>query len=262
MPLSASELYKAHVLNLRAVYAGISNTERELRSAIARQDDPASDTLLKILLLLTGAWAECRLKKLLYEPAGFDDNARTEILNQRTQFESWLLALEKGFRKQYKVPKVALSNETLTATAWMRYSALRDVILDELRPVIEMRNTLAHGQWSRALNSDGTDISGPMIAAIKRENALSARFKYSLLEAMAMLVHDLVSSPATFERDFDVHFKQITATKINLRKRRYGEWKKSLIDKYQRGQNKRSATHADNQRDEGLLERISSLLFK
>ena len=102
-----------------------------------------------------------------------------------------------------------------------------------------MRNTLAHGQWSWPLNSEGTDISGCMIAAIKKENALSVRFKLSLLEALAILIHDLVSSPVAFERDFDEHFEQIVSTRRNLRTRHYNEWESGMISKYKRGQARR-----------------------
>ncbi|MCP9229141.1 hypothetical protein NMG46_02590 [Mesorhizobium sp. LMG 17147] len=238
MALSTADLYKAHVLNLRAVHAGIVHTERELRAAIARQDNPSAGTLIRILLLLTGAWAECRLKKLLYEPSGFDDLARKVIFDKRSQIESWQASLEMGYRKRYNVPKAKLSEQTLRPTALMRYRALADVISSELAPVFEMRNTLAHGQWSRPLNSEETDISGPMIALIKKENALSIRFKLSLLDALAMLIHDLVASPATFERDYDRHFERIVSTKRNLKTRMYGDWEAQMISKYKRGKDK------------------------
>ncbi|RWQ33949.1 MAG: hypothetical protein EOS20_23625 [Mesorhizobium sp.] len=239
MVLSAPDLYKAHVLNLKAVQAGIAHTERELRAALARQDAPSANTLIKILLLLTGAWAECRLKKLLYEPSGFDNIARREIFDKRSQIESWQASLELGYRKRYNVPKAKLSERTLKPTALMRYRALADVISGELAPVIEMRNTLAHGQWSRPLNSEGTDISGSMISAIKKENALSVRFKLLLLESLAMIIHDLVASPNAFERDYDRHFERIVSTKRNLETRSYDKWKAEMISKYKRGQNKR-----------------------
>ncbi|WP_192178116.1 hypothetical protein [Mesorhizobium amorphae] len=251
MALSAPDLYKAHVLNLKAVHDGIMHTERELRAALAREDKLSADTLIKILLLLTGAWAECRLKKLLYESSGFDDSARKQIFDKRSQIESWHSSLELGYRKRYNVPKAKLSEQTLKPTALMRYGALSDVISGELTPVIEMRNTLAHGQWSRPLNSEETDISGPMIAAIKKENALSVRFKLSLLEALAMLIHDLVSSPNAFERDFDRHFEQIISTKRNLKTRSYQAWESGMISKYKRGQIKRFSD-----KSAGIIEQV------
>lgn len=239
MPLSVADLYNAHVLNLRAVQAGIVRIERELRAAIARQDQPSSETLLNILLLLTGAWAECRLRKLLYEPSGFDDVERATVLNSQNQIASWQCALELGYRKRYGVPTAALSERTLSHTAWMRYRAIYTLIDTELRPIIEMRNTLAHGQWSRPLNSAGNDVVGTMIAAMKRENALTSRFKFTLLEALANLVHDLVSSVNAFERDYDVHYKHIVDTRRDLQTRDYGRWIALMVDKYKRGQAQR-----------------------
>jgi hypothetical protein len=240
MALTAEKLYKAHVLNLRAVGSGIHQIERELRASIARQDDPSAQALLKILLLLTGAWAECRLRKVLYEPNGFDDADRALVSGQRSQLEAWLKALEAGYRKRYNIPSAQLSETSLRATAWMRYRALQDLIETELRPVIEMRNTLAHGQWERPLNSTEDDISQQMLVSIRGENALSARFKLSLLDALSGLIHDLVSTQQAFERDFDKHYSQITSTRQNLRNRNYSEWKQAMVEKYNRGRRLRN----------------------
>lgn len=239
MTLLPEKLYKAHVANLRAVDLGIQHTERALRASISKEETQSADTHLKILLLLLGAWAECRLAKLLYEPSGFDDDDRKIILERHSQLERWLAALEIGYRKRYDVKKARLSGETLKATAWMRYGSILDLIEGDLRPVIEMRNTLAHGQWERPLNSTATDIVGAMLGAIKAENALSARFKYALLDALSGLIHDLVSTTDAFERDFDSHYEQIVHTRRNLKNRSYDTWRASMVAKHKRGQENR-----------------------
>lgn len=239
MTLSPDKLYKAHVLNLRAVNSGILHVERELRAAIATEDERSAETLLKLLLLLTGAWAECRLRKLQYEPAGFDDNDRPAISSGRSQLERWQAALEVGYSKRYSVRRAQLSQETLSATAWLRFCSILDLVQTELKPVIEMRNTLAHGQWARPLNSDENDISGAMLTSINAENALSVRFKLYLLEAISDLIHDLVSTQGAFERDYDDRFKKIVETRRNLKNRSYERWRQSMIEKYRKGQEMR-----------------------
>lgn len=244
-PLPSSKLYKIHVLNLREVESGIVHTERALRADLARQADKSAETHLKILLLLTGAWAECRLKKLLYEPSGFEDADRFAISSGRSQLDWWYASLETGYRKRYNVPKAKLSESTLKATSWMRYCALQSLIHNELKPVIEMRNTLAHGQWARALNSDSTNISSVMMIAIRSENALSARFKRSLIENLSNLIHDLVSSKDAFERDYDVHYKHVVSNRQNLEFRSYESWRRKLVEKYQRGRSARDKALID-----------------
>lgn len=240
VPISDAELYKAHVLNLRAVEDGIAQIERDLNRAISEGSVSLSETLKKLYLFLAGAWAECRLKKLLYEANGFTEIERSQIKSQRTQSDKWKKSLELGYRKRYNVRRVVLSATSLPATAWFRYSALRELICQDLEPLIELRNTLAHGQWMRPLNSAETDISGRIRGNISRENALSIKFKLSLVNSLSNLIHDLVSA-RSFERDFDLHYGHIMSTRTNLERRSYETWKQAMIKKHMRGRAKRDA---------------------
>lgn len=243
MPASDADLYKAHVRNLRAVEKGIAQIERDLNRAISEENTSLTDTLKNLYLLLAGAWAECRLKKLIYEDQGFNNSDRSLIKSERTQSDRWKKALELGYRKRYKIPKAALSETTLPATAWFRLSAIRQLLAEELEPLIELRNTLAHGQWERPLNSEETEISGPLIARINQENALSIKFKMTLIGSMSSLIHDLVSA-TSFERDFDDHYKLAVMARTNLQRRSYQDWKEAMIDKRRRGKAKRDAAIA------------------
>lgn len=239
MPLSPDDLYRAHVQNLRSVQTGIEQIERELRAAISRRDTASTKALLKILLLLTGSWAECRLRKLLYEPNGFSQQDRDAITACRQQVEWWKRALEIGFRARYNLPNAVLP-AALKATGRLRYIELLSTIDSDLKPIIEMRNTLAHGQWARPLNSAGADIAPSMIRALIRENALSARFKKTILESLAIVLHDLVAGNAAFERDFDQHFTRLENARHNLQNRRYTDWEASMTKKYDAGRAKRN----------------------
>ena len=244
MPLPPNDIYRAHVHNLRSVETGIAHIERELRDAIARRDSASGDALLKILLLLTGGWAECRLKKLMYEPNGFSQQDRDAITGCRQQIEWWKKALDIGFRARYAVPNGALPG-ALRPMARLLYNELLSTIDSDLRPIIEMRNTLAHGQWSRPLNSSGDDIAPDMISALKKENALSARFKKTILESLAAILHDLVAGNAAFERDFDTHFTHLENARRNLKNREYKKWETSMIQKYDTGRTRRNSNLQD-----------------
>lgn len=239
-PLPPAALYKAHVQNLHSVRDGIAQVERELRAALARGDQSSSDALLKILLLLIGGWAECRLRKLLFEPNGFDDAERGLISAERRQIDGWLKAVEIGFRRRYRLPRANL-DVALPPIQKMLRDTLRQTIKDDLGPIIEMRNTLAHGQWSRPLTNNGDRISNTVLAAIRKENALSARYKMTILEALAGSIHDLVSGGVAFERDFNKHFSGVEAARRDLRTRDYGKWRVAMVDKFRRGQRRRSA---------------------
>jgi hypothetical protein len=220
------------------VGVGVHQIERELRAAISRRDRPSAEALLKILLLLLGSWAECRLRKLLYEQNGFTPDQRTYILNGGSQLEMWQRAVELGFRVRHNIPRADLGT-ALRPMARMLYVELTDTIDQDLRPIIEMRNTLAHGQWARPLNNAGTNVVPAMVAALNSENALSARFKFSILDHLAAIIHDLVAGNHAFERDFDSHYGRLETARRNLRTRAYISWEALMIAKFQRGRIKR-----------------------
>lgn len=240
MPATDADLYKAHVKNLRAIEEGLSEIKRDLNRAIADENIALTETLKKLYLFLAGAWAECRLKKLMYEASGFNSSQRAIISAERSQADRWRKSLELGFRKRYGITRAPLSDRTLSATAWFRFAATRQIIAENLEPLIGLRNTLAHGQWARPLNSEETDISSVLIAQINQENALTVNFKLQLITSMAEMIHDLIASNS-FERDFDTHYRLVTTALTNLQKRSYTQWQQSMIAKKRKGKVMRDA---------------------
>lgn len=121
-----------------------------------------------------------------------------------------------------------------------RYSTISDMLENDLRPIIELRNKLAHGQWVYPLNSRGNDVAQKQMDALRQENLLSLQFKKNLVSKLADLVHDLVVSLPTFQRDFDKNYAHIEDTRRNLQTRSYESWVKQMQQKYLRGKTRRS----------------------
>ena len=183
MSLTPDEIYHCHVKNLRDVNSALVQIYRQLKYCLAAQQDVAADALLKTFCLLIGAWAEVRLLKVLYEPSGFSGTDRTKILApDNTQVDRWKLALELGFRKKYKIPRAPLGDNSLPHATSSRYRDITGLIEEQLTPVIEIRNKLAHGQWSRTLNTTMDDISQEAMKRLNTETALSANYKRQILE--------------------------------------------------------------------------------
>ena len=64
---------------------------------------------------------------------------------------------------------------------------------------------------------------------IHKENLQSLQFKFDLIGHLADAIHDLVVSPATFERDFEKHFRKLLQTRTNLVTKNYTRYQNSLI---------------------------------
>jgi len=185
------KLYEFHVKNLRGIEDAIDRVSRSTRAAISQGDDYTVSAFVRLQALLVGVWSECRLRKLLYEPMGFTEYERDTIALKPSQLTKWEAAVELGFRGQYSVPRAALSDSTLSHAAHSRYTTLVSLLNDDLRSIIELRNTLAHGQWAYPLNSDETDVAQEQMDALRTENLPSLQFKKTLLSYLADAVHDL-----------------------------------------------------------------------
>lgn len=229
------KLYKFHVANLQEIDRAMDKIALLINVAVSQNDKQTLSTFIRIYAFLLGAWAECRLRKLLYEPKGFSDSDRLVILNKSSQLDCWQKTIEVAFRKQYKIPKAKLTKDVLAHTAYFRFETLTEMLDKDLRSVIELRNKLAHGQWVYPLNNEGNDIAEEQKCALEHENILSLKFKINLIKSLSAIINDLVVSKPTFERDFDMHFNLIVETRRNLKNRKYQDWAKKMQEKYLRG---------------------------
>jgi hypothetical protein len=236
---SPKKLYQFHVANLQEIDRAMHKVARSLRSFVSQKDDFSVSAFMRLYALMLGAWAECRLQKLIYEPQGFNEVERETIQAENTQLEQWQKAVELAFRRQYKIPKALLSADILPHSAYSRYDTLSKMLVNDLGSIIELRNKLAHGQWVYTLNNDRNDVAQEQMNALRVENLLSLQFKKVLLESLSSAIHDLVVSKPTFERDFDNHLRVIAETQRNLKNRDYQKWAESMQKKYVRGKVKK-----------------------
>lgn len=232
MSRNPSKIYMHHVANLRELELAITHAGRLAKAEIASQDPQKSlRSLTRLYAFLIGAWAETRLKKLLHEEFGFDDAERARIEQKSSQLEQWQETVDLAFRKHHHVTKAPLDERTLGVAHAARRSALLDVLSNELRIIIEIRNKLAHGQWVYPFNNEGTSVEQEKYKLINKENLQSLQFKYSLVGHLADAIHDLVVSPQTFERDFESHFRSLFQIRTNLTTKDYAKYAASLVKK-------------------------------
>jgi hypothetical protein len=225
-----SKIYKYHVSNLREIEKALDSIGRFAKQEIAQNDSHgALNSLVMLYTLMIGAWAECRLKKLLHEQFGFSESERLQIEAKDSQHNQWIKAVETAFRKHYNLKRARLDQKSLGVSKAAYYTALKDVLDDELKSIIEIRNKLAHGQWVYPLNNAGTRVEPEKYRLLKSENLLILQLKFSLVRKVADTIHDLIVSPPTFERDFDVHFKRLDQARIDIKRRKYSSFRDKLI---------------------------------
>ena len=244
MKKSPQKLHKYHIKNRQAIDGALKRVGLALRQAISRNDQKTIGSFVPVYALLLGAWAECRLLELLYEPNGFCESDRQIICGKgKSQIDQWMAAVEIAFRKQYKRPKAKLRSGIFPHSAWSRFESLQEMLDNDLRHIIEIRNKLAHGQWAYPLNNAGTDIAQEQMNVLREENLLSLQYKKKLIALLSMAIHDLIVSKDTFERSFDDHYRKIEEVRRNLKKRQYQHYVDQQTAKYQRGRDKAKSLH-------------------
>jgi hypothetical protein len=95
----------------------------------------------------------------------------------------------------------------------------------------------------------------PEMRAVRRENSLTLKLKQNLLSHLVDVIHDIVVSPPTFDRDFDDHFRGLEAGRIDLRRADYKAYERQMKDRYIRGQLKSKARRPDEKTERRIRER-------
>lgn len=199
--LLASHPFRRHSANLVAVKKGLVQLERLHRAAIRRGDQAAIDTLARFHMFAVGLMAEARLRKILWDPDGFNDRERHLLRNVMSQLDRWAAAVEYAYRRHYSVPVHRdLDQFVLGAVPFKQFQSVLDVLKSHLSAVIDDRNKTAHAQWAWHLNNKETEFVGQ---APKPLNYRAIKTRSDLIVSVGDLVHVLVVSEPTFQRDFD-----------------------------------------------------------
>jgi hypothetical protein len=239
MAKSDEKLYRFHVANLQGVSTALNRVALALRRAVSTRDEHDAFTFTRLYALLLGAWAECRIAKLLFEPKAFSKSQRDVIDKEGSHLGRWKKTVELAFRKHYEVPKAKLSVASLSHSAYSRFSTLVNLLDNDLAFVITLRNKLAHGQWAFPLNDLCDDVNQEQYDALRVENGLNLQLKRNLLVHLLGAIQDLVLSRPAFERDFDKRFEGITQIRQQLANKDYRLWQMQMVERAEKGKKKR-----------------------
>lgn len=210
------------------IACAIDTVESHCRLLIRNKNEVQLAQFVRMLALLLGIFAEVRLDKLLSDNHGLADSQLSQIKESSSTFDTWKKSVELGFRKAYVIPKADL-NRQLMLSQRSKFQAINKILDKNLRNIIELRNKLAHGQWVYTLNNDKSAIEQTKMGELNRENLFSLKMKYRLIISISEIIHDLLISKPTFERDFDQHFRTLEQNYDHLITRKYEEYVQVLM---------------------------------
>jgi hypothetical protein len=233
LQLLSITLYQVHWHNERELTDAFEIACVACKDAIRTADERKERILTKNCALLLGAKLETTLMRIVYDPTGFSDSQRQRILTAPTASDRWLRIIKEAFARRHNLNTSQVPRQ-LPFTARARYDGMERLVREQFIPLIELRNSLAHGQWHRTLNSSGLKVDSRRMAQLATQSLWRLTIQNNLLEHVADLVYDLVVTRYAFERDFDKRWGDLHSATMRLESGSGEKWVQMLRDRYQR----------------------------
>jgi len=202
---------EAHLQNLDTIRKSTRIIDRELNLAIRNKNDFKEQMYIRLLLFLWITWAECKLNSLLtVSPQLSDDDRKFISKNAKSEIDRWILLLELFIRRRYLDgdEQKTLDEMNLDSETFNRYSIVQKMI-ERVGFYIEIRNRLAHGQWTIALNSNRTAENPKITKSIWNITKTDIIVLKRHLIVLSAIMHDLILSKKGFENSFYTYTKQL-----------------------------------------------------
>lgn len=200
--LSPIELFETQTKNVNKLKKVKDSIIRDINSHLKRNELFQVELKVRLLALLYSILSESQFTQiLLTTPNGFTEqevrSIRTEEIRtaknttynkKRKIGESWkqMIAIGMG-----KVRSNWKEDNDLTA----KYNTLIKLIDTHVVELSIMRNKIAHGQWSIALNSGNTDVEPTLTKKINDLDVIEVTKWFEIHQYLCFIVRDLIQSP-------------------------------------------------------------------
>ena len=212
-------MFKYWKKNKRQIMMTITHLNRFHLNALKRDlklSEISLDNIYsKLVLILWVSLIEVEFNILITENEFVTTPFVSKInISNKSEVRKWLVLIDYFFKEQYfHKQDRELNIINLGDTNYHRYETLSKLIKDDLGLFVELRNRLAHGQWSVAFNYTGEVKNQKLTANIWLLSKKDIMLLKSFVRNIPILVKMLISSRNTFERDYDKYTNRITKAK-------------------------------------------------
>jgi hypothetical protein len=245
----SENLYKIHLENERALAEAFDVARNSCKDAIRTGKRREEGILTKNCALILGAKLETTLFRIIYDPSGFTPDQRRRIESTSTVADKWLRVVKEAFASRHDIPLSQVPRR-LPFTGHAQYLEIERLIKEQFIPLIELRNSLAHGQWHRTLNSSGTKVDPRRMAQLSKLSVWRLAIQDNILHHVSLLIHDFVVTRLAFERDFDKRWNDLRSAVTRLESSSGETWAQKLRERHDRRwryllRNARTSGHID-----------------
>lgn len=190
----SEDVYRVSCQNIKDLRKHRNRLNSLFNRAIREKNDADMQTFTKLYALLYSAYAEVSLVKLINTPNAFSDAEIDQILKARNLEEKWVKCSELAFQR-------INTNANLGEIAYKKLT-LERICKQYIIDPSQIRNKVAHGQWSLCLNNDCTSINNDTTTRMQQIDFVKIDRLFSIYEKYHQCLLDLMISPRTHYRDY------------------------------------------------------------
>ncbi len=214
-----SEIYEYWKKNKRQINMTITLLNRfhirALRKETRLSEVSLDNIYSKLVLILWTSLAEVEFNILVTEDGYFTEAFLQNIdISRKSEIEKWLALIDYFFKDKYfRNQERELNIVNLGDMNYHRYETLTKIVTEDLRPFIELRNRLAHGQWAVAFNSIGFGKNQELTKQVWKLSKKEIMLLKAFVTNLPPLLKLLITSKKTFERDYDKYVNRVIKAK-------------------------------------------------
>lgn len=200
--------------------------------------ETAVENAARVAHLLLAAQYEARLAWLTWHPdSRLDASQKREALKGGFA-DRWktLLRLALSDRLQRRDPPISISPHTfprgLPPADRARYYDLNGVARKYLNPLIDTRNSLAHGEWVTALTRSADGLNAGRTAELGKISIFRVTVLANLLDHYWKCYFDALVTHRAFERDFPIHHRRMMHAADRLERASESRWLANLRKRF------------------------------
>jgi hypothetical protein len=199
--------------NVKEIEKSWEQGNRLVNESYRQNDKAAAKFQTKLMALLFSAYTEAIFSKLIHTPNAL---SQSEITSLKSKFKNnsyigWVSCLKLVVGKITSKDQV-YKDKVITDV--MR------LLKDYIKEPSEVRNRMAHGQWSVALNSKNTKENDVITSKIEELNIVTlTKYKKSFY-LVALIIEDLIESPEKAH----VKFYQDLVIKFDYEQAKMSNW--------------------------------------
>jgi hypothetical protein len=242
-----SSLFAAIDANTRQGTAALVQTLRQAKRQVAENRLAEVTVTQRLAALLLAAQYETRLHWLLSHPDSRlspGDIASVRGAGGLAQKWNALLRTSLAMRTNSSIGSCYGPQDipTVLDPATRRiYRQMNHITTAHLDTLIDMRNSLAHGEWSTALTRNGDGINTARTTHLRSITLYRIVILTNLLEHLWKAHYDAQVTHAAFERDFNSHAIGMVNAAHRLERGDEAKWLADMRRRYKNGRTAREA---------------------